>query len=117
MSGETEYRSIFRLLVYFPDAAWHGHPSFAVRWPGVLAGYETFVQGTFQMVAHRDGTGTDAASASGSVANRCRQSRSGRPAVVATAEPLKKPEKALTFRFRLCHTDGRWFRSGDIEGG
>src|SRR5438874_9429115 len=46
--GETERRSIFRLPVYLPDAAWHGHPSFAVRWPGVLAGHKTFVQGTIQ---------------------------------------------------------------------
>src|SRR5256885_13030327 len=94
MPGETERRSIFRLLVYLPGAAWQGHPSFAVRWPGVLAGDKTFVQGTFQMVAHRHGTGTDATSASGSVADRCRQSRSGSPAVVATAEPLKKTTKS-----------------------
>src|SRR6266478_4168080 len=26
-------------------------------------------------------------------------------------------QKTLAFRFRLCHTDGRWLRSGDIEGG
>src|SRR5690242_1483870 len=106
MPGETERRSIFRLPVYLPDTAGNGHPSFAVRWPGILAGHKTFVQGTFQMVAHRHGTGADAASASGSAADRRRQSRSGSPAGVATAEPLKKPQKALTFRFRLCHTDG-----------
>src|SRR5262245_2752723 len=29
----------------------------------------------------------------------------------------KNPQKALTFCFRLWHTDGRWLRSGDIEGG
>ena len=31
--------------------------------------------------------------------------------------PKKFRKKALAFRFRLCHTDGRWLRSGDIEGG
>ena len=60
----------------------------------------------------------DAASASGSATARCRQSRCGSPAGVAAVELLKKlREKTLAFRFRLCHTDGRWHRSGDIEGG
>src|ERR1019366_2755602 len=93
MPREIERGSIFRLPVYLPHAAWHGHPSFAVRWPGVLAGHKTLVQGTFQMVAHRHGTGTDAASASGSATARCRQSRSGSPAGVAAVEPLKKSTK------------------------
>src|SRR2546426_9547083 len=93
MPGETERRSIFGLSVYLPDAAGHGHPSLAVRWPGVLAGHKTLVQGTFQMVANRHGTGTDAASASGATAARCRQSGSGSPAGVAAVEPLKRSEK------------------------
>jgi transposase len=62
-------------------------------------------------------TGTDAASASGSATTRCRQSRSGSPAAVAAVELLGNCEKTLAFHFRLCHTDGRWLRSGDIEGG
>src|SRR5436305_10076748 len=89
MPGEIERRSIFRLSVYVPDAAWHGHPSLAVRWPGVLAGHKTFVQGAFQMVANRHGSGTDAASASGSATARCRQSRSGSPAGVAAVDLLE----------------------------
>src|SRR4249920_131904 len=89
MPGETERGSIFRLPVYLPDAAWHGHPSLAVRWPGVLAGHKTLVQGTFQMVANRRGSGTDAASASGSATARCRQSRSGSHAGVAAVELLE----------------------------
>ena len=68
MPGKTERGSIFRLPVYLPDAAWHGHPSLAVRWPGVLAGHKALVQGTFQMVANRHGSGTDAA-----VQNRARR--------------------------------------------
>jgi hypothetical protein len=51
MPGKTERGSIFRLPVYLPDAAWHGHPSLAVRWPGVLAGYKALVQGTFPRLA------------------------------------------------------------------
>src|SRR6516165_10162076 len=86
MPGKAERGSIFRLPVYLPDAAWHGHPSLAVRWPGVLAGHKALVQGTFQMVANRHGSGTDAASASGSATARCRQSRSGSPAGVAAVE-------------------------------
>ncbi len=99
LPGETERRSIFRLPVYLPDAAWHGHPSFAVRRPGVLAGHKTFVQGTFQMVANRHGSGTDAARASGSATARCRQSRSRSAAGVAAVEPLKKSTKSTYVPF------------------
>src|ERR1700689_4520104 len=117
MPGKAQRGSIFRLPVYLPDTAWHGHPSPAVRWPGVLAGHKALVQGTFQMVANRHRSGTDAASASGSATARCRQSRSGSPAGVAAVELLEIAKKTLAFRFRLCHTDGRWLQSGDIEGG
>src|SRR5437016_4813000 len=116
MPGETERGSIFRLPIYLPHSAWHGHSSFAVRWPGVLAGHKTPIQGAFQMVANRHGSGTDAASASGSATAGCRQSRSGSPAGVAAVEPLKKSQKALAFHFRLWHTDSRWLPNGDIEG-
>ena len=95
MPGKTERGSIFRLPVYLPDAAWHGHPSLAVRWPGVLAGHKALVQGTFQMVANRHGSVMDAASASGSAIARCRQSRSGSPAGVAAVEFLEIAEKHL----------------------
>src|SRR6202521_871450 len=40
-------------------------------------------KGRFKMVANRHGSGTDAASASGSATARCRRSRSGGPASVA----------------------------------
>ena len=70
----VEGGSIFRLPVYLPDSAWHGHPSFTVRWPGVLAGDKTLIEGAFPMVAHRHGTGTNAASAPGATAARGRQS-------------------------------------------
>src|ERR1017187_4232846 len=73
MPGKAERGSIFRLPVYLPDAAW--------------------VQGTFQMVANRHGTGTDAASAPGSATARCRQSRSGSPTGMAAVEPLRKIHK------------------------
>src|ERR1700676_2910881 len=95
MPGKTERGSIFRLPVYLPDAARHGHPSLAVRWPGVLAGHQALVQGTFQMVANRHGSGTDAASASGSVTARCRPSRSVSPAGVAAGELLEIAKKHL----------------------
>src|SRR5262249_13885321 len=93
--GKTECGSIFRVPVYLPDAAWHGDPSLAVRWPGVLAGHKTLVQGTFQMVANRHRSGTDAAGASGSATARCRQSRSGSPARMAFGEFLEIAKKHL----------------------
>src|SRR4029077_3429988 len=108
MPGKAERGSIFRLPVYLPDAAWHGHPSLAVRWPGVLAGHKALVQGTFQMVAKRHGSGTAAASASGSATARCRQSRSGSPAGVAAGEFLEIGKKHLrsVFDSGTLTTDG-----------
>src|SRR5262249_14969469 len=85
--------SIFRLSVYLPDAAWHGDPSLAVRWPGVLAGHKALVQGTFPMVANRHGSGTDAASASGAATARCRQSRSGSATGMAAVERVALASK------------------------
>src|SRR5580693_5280913 len=114
MPGETERRSIFRLPVYLPHSPWHGHSSVTVRRPGVLAGHKAFVQGTFYMVAHWHGAGTHAAGASGSATARCRQSGSRSSAGMAAVARLKKSQKALAFRFRLCHTVGRWRWSGDI---
>jgi hypothetical protein len=48
--------------------------SFAIRWPGVLAGDKTLIQGAFPMVAHRHRSGATAASASGAAAAGGRQS-------------------------------------------
>src|SRR5690242_6642548 len=89
MPGETQRGSIFRLPVYLPDAAWHGHPTLALRWPGVLAGHNALVQVTFQMESSRHGSGTDSASTSDSDTTRCREPRSERPADVAAVELLE----------------------------
>src|SRR5215471_3169395 len=89
MPGKTERGSIFRLPVYLPDETWYGHPSLAVRWPGVLASHKALVQGTFQMVANRHRSRADTAGASGSAAARCRQSGSGSPAGMAAGEFLE----------------------------
>src|SRR5262245_37859678 len=103
MPGKTERGSIFRLPVYLPDAAGHGHPSLAVRWPGVLAGHKALVQGTFQMVANRHGTSTDAAGASGSATVGCRQSRSGSSAGVAAVDLLENCKNTCVPFWTLPH--------------
>src|SRR5215469_14295181 len=95
MPGEVGRRSVLGLSVYLPDAAWHGDPSLAVRWPGVLASHKALVQGTFQMVANRHRSRADTAGASGSAAARCRQSGSGSPAGMAAGEFLEIAEKHL----------------------
>ena len=48
MPGETERRSIFRLPVYLPDAAWHGHPSLQYDGQGFWLATKRLSKGRFK---------------------------------------------------------------------
>src|SRR6266849_4098998 len=89
MPGEVRRRPVFRLLVYLPNSARNGHPSLTVRRPGVLAGYQTPVQGTFPVVAHGHRSGPNTPGTSGTVTAGRRQPRRRSSAGMAAAEHLK----------------------------
>ena len=110
MPGETARRSIFRLPVYLPHPAWHGHQGLTFDGQGFWLATKRLSKGRFRWWPTGDGTGADAASASGAVAAGGRQSGDGSPAGVAAGELIEQYNKTLAFRFRLWHTDGRWRR-------